>query len=176
MRLASLLPLALLSVAAACADAPSGPLTPADARLAKGAGGGGSPHFLYVDYTVASGDPDLELSFKQAGLGSFQSIAYSLTADFSGSVQCYNRAGNEPQGDPHDYDVTGLNASGNFPVRNGSVTGQLVLEAPAMPDLCRKPHYPVLLSATWSSIVFTWGDGNAGPTPGTLSAGQSASY
>ena len=173
--------LATLALAlAACADAP-GTLAPApgDAPTAK-ADGGGNPHFLRAVYTVPTSGQhagDLVFDFKQAGLGSFATADYVLTADYRAEVQCYNKAGNEPQGDPHDYTVQDLASSETFDVRNGSVTGQIVLAAPDVPDGCRKPHYPVVVSSEFTNIALQApGDEDPVPPGGTLSSGESYAY
>jgi hypothetical protein len=179
MRRALFLPAAALALAA-CADSATAPRGPAaGASLAKG-GGGGNPHFLFANYSVPTSGAnagDLVFDFKQAGLGSFATADYTLTADYEAEVQCFNKAGNQPQGNPHHYTVENLSTSASFPVRNGSVTGQIVLDAPETPDLCRKPHHPVVLSASFTNISLEApGDEDPVPPGGTLASGQSYSY
>ena len=180
MPYARLAPLASLLAAllAACADAPNGPAL-GGPLTAKGSGGG-NPHFLTAVYSVPTAGAnagDLVFDFKQAGLGSFATADYLLTADYQAEIQCFNKAGNEPQGDPHDYTVEDLASSETFDVRNGSVTGQIVLAAPDVPDLCRKPHHPVVLSSGFTNITLAAPvDEDPVPPGGTLSSGQSYSY
>ena len=180
MRTAPFALLASLAVLTACADGPGGTApTPSGPAAAKGADGG-NPHFLHAVYSVPTSGPDagdLVFDFKQAGLGSFTTADYLLTADYHAEVQCYNKAGNEPQGDPHDYSVENLASSKEFDVRNGSVTGQIVLAAPAIRDECRKPHYPVVLSSGFTNIALEApGDEDPVPPGGTLASGQSYTY
>jgi hypothetical protein len=164
---------------AACADSATAPSRPAaGASLAKS--GGGNPHFLFADYSVPTSGAnagDLVFDFKQAGLGSFATADYTLTADYEAEVQCFNKAGNQPQGNPHHYTVENLSTSESFPVRNGAVTGQIVLAAPAIPDFCRKPHYPVVLSSSFTNISLDApGDEDPVPPGGTLASGESYSF
>ena len=176
MKRFALLPLVIAGLVA-CSDGVSDP-TSTTPRF-RSHHDGGNPHFLSAVYSVpASGQNagDLVFSFKQAGLGSFATAAYALSADYQAVVQCYNRANNEPQGSPHSYTVEGLGTSESFPVRNGSVSGQIVLDAPDVPDTCRKPHYPVVESASWSNISLE-APGDEDPAPsGSLSSGESFTY
>lgn len=159
---------AALVLTSACADTAGGPTATSPALAKGGADGGGNPHFIYADFS-ASGfagtkskapSASLTVDWKEAGLSNlgFDDLTYVLTASFSGAIQCYNPANNQPQGSPHAYPATDLSESGTFPVRNGSVTGSLSLIA-LIADQCRKPMYPVLVSGTFTDIVLTSGSG-----------------
>src|SRR5262245_1899219 len=86
-----------------------------------------SPHFLFANNSINTSTGALNTSFKEAGLGTgTTSVAITLTADATATYQCYNKAGNKPQGVPKSVGPTGVSGSGDFPVRHGQTTGTLV--------------------------------------------------
>jgi hypothetical protein len=86
-----------------------------------------SPHFLFADNSIDSSTGALNTAFKEAGLGTgATSVAITLTADATATYQCYNKAGNKPQGVPKTFGPSGVSGSGDFPVRHGQTTGTLV--------------------------------------------------
>src|SRR5436190_8858074 len=86
-----------------------------------------SPHFLYANNSIDTSTGALNTSFKEAGLGTgTTSVGITLTADATATYQCYNKAGNKPQGVPKTSGPSGVSGSGTFPVRNGQTTGTLV--------------------------------------------------
>jgi hypothetical protein len=86
-----------------------------------------SPHFLFANNSIDTSTGALNTSFKEAGLGTgTTSVGITLTADATATYQCYNKAGNKPQGVPKTSGPSGVSGSGNFPVRNGQTTGTLV--------------------------------------------------
>jgi hypothetical protein len=86
-----------------------------------------SPHFLFADNSISTSTGALNTSFKEVGLGTgTTSVGITLTADATATYQCYNKAGNKPQGVPKTFGPSGVSGSGNFPVRNGQTTGTLM--------------------------------------------------
>jgi hypothetical protein len=86
-----------------------------------------SPHFLFATNSIDTSTGALNTAFKEAGLGTgTTSVAITLTADATATYQCYNKAGNKPQGVPKSVGPTGVSGSGDFPVRHGQTTGTLV--------------------------------------------------
>ena len=86
-----------------------------------------SPHFLFADNSISSSTGALNTMFKEAGLGTgTTSVGITLTADATATYQCYNKAGNKPQGVPKTFGPSGVSGSADFPVRNGQTTGTLV--------------------------------------------------
>src|SRR5262252_7641031 len=85
-----------------------------------------SPHFLFANNSINTSTGALNTSFKEAGLGTgTTSVGITVTADATATYQCYNKAGNKPQGVPKTFGPTGVSGSGNFPVRHGNTTGTL---------------------------------------------------
>jgi hypothetical protein len=86
-----------------------------------------SPHFLFANNSIDTSTGALNTAFKEAGLGTgTTSVGITLTADATATYQCYNKAGNKPQGVPKTFGPSGVSGSANFPVRNGQTTGTLV--------------------------------------------------
>jgi hypothetical protein len=86
-----------------------------------------SPHFLFANNSIDSSTGALNTAFKEVGLGTgTTSVGITLTADATATYQCYNKAGNKPQGVPKTFGPSGVSGSANFPVRNGQTTGTAV--------------------------------------------------
>ena len=82
-----------------------------------------SPHFLFATNSIDSTGA-LNTAFKEVGLGTgTTSVGITLTADATATYQCYNKAGNKPQGVPKTSGPSGVSGSADFPVRNGQTTG-----------------------------------------------------
>ena len=83
-----------------------------------------SPHFLFATNSIDTSTGALNTSFKEVGLGTgATSVGITLTADATATYQCYNKAGNKPQGVPKSFGPSGVSGSANFPVRHGQTTG-----------------------------------------------------
>src|SRR6266487_193387 len=86
-----------------------------------------SPHFLFANNSIDASTGALNTAFKEVGLGTgTTSVGITLTADATATYQCYNKAGNKPQGVPKTFGPSGVSGSANFPVRHGQTTGTLV--------------------------------------------------
>lgn len=86
-----------------------------------------SPHFLFATNSINTSTGALNTAFKEVGLGTgTTSVGITVTADATATYQCYNKAGNKPQGVPKTFGPSGVSGSANFPVRNGQTTGTAV--------------------------------------------------
>jgi hypothetical protein len=86
-----------------------------------------SPHYIRGPDATVSGN-SLTVSWKAAGLGNTtESVDFALTGTANVTSQCFTRSGNPVQGVPKSEQVD-VNVTGEFPVRNGSVTGSLTVE------------------------------------------------
>src|SRR5262249_58338788 len=86
-----------------------------------------SPHFLSATNSINTKTGALNTSFKEVGLGTgTTSVGITVTADATATYQCYNKAGNKPQGVPKTFGPSGASGSANFPVRNAQTTGTAV--------------------------------------------------
>ena len=84
-------------------------------------------HFQFANNSIDTSTGALNTSFKEVGLGTgTTSVGITVTADATATYQCYNKAGNKPQGVPKTFGPSGVSGSGTFPVRNGQTTGTLV--------------------------------------------------
>jgi hypothetical protein len=189
MRSAQLIPVAVLAFAVACTENASNPTETAPPQFGQG-GTPGSPSYKSSDFSVAAlPSGTLSHSWRQTGLGSFTTVPYLLSAQFTATAHCENGGGNTVNGAP--FQISGSATTGPVPQtpRNGVVNG--FLELAVGPVDCQPPggnkHAAVIDAVTWSEITFCWGAAGSstadlqGPTPGgtgvntILAAGQSAS-
>lgn len=88
-----------------------------------------NPHFVRATGTL-NADGEYVASFKEAGLGTNQTINYLLSAG-SGTqftYQCYTRSNNTPNGAPNNVFPSNLQTGGTFNSgKNGQVTASLTL-------------------------------------------------
>jgi hypothetical protein len=85
-----------------------------------------SPHYIKGP-TVSVSDNSLSVTWKAVGLGNtVNSVEFTLTGTANVSSQCYTKTGNPVNGVPKQETVD-IDTSGNFPVRNGSVTGNITV-------------------------------------------------
>jgi hypothetical protein len=131
-----------------------------------------SPHFLFADNSIDSNTGALVTSFKDAGLGTgTDSIAITLTANGSATYQCFNKAGNKPQGVPKSAGPTAVVGSGNFPVRHGQTTGTVSAGPVASPISCPSGQRLFLESVTYTDTFVSDATGNTfHATPDPISA------
>jgi len=133
-----------------------------------------SPHFISADNSIDTSTGALVTSFKDAGLGTgTSSIAITLKADASATYQCYNKAGNKPQGVPKSFGPTALATPPTpFPVRHGQTTGSLSL-GPLGPGTFSCPSGQILFldGVSYSNTFVTDAFGNSiHATPDPISA------
>lgn len=119
---------------------------------------GTGAHFLYAASAVdAAGD--LVINFKEAGLGNIdESVPIRVTGDATATYQWYNHGGNKPQGEPFSVHLT-IDVTQTFPVRNGEVTGTIIISPPPAPsDFLTHPHadnWVAEFTASYTNIALT---------------------
>jgi len=133
-----------------------------------------SPHFISATNSIDTRTGALVTSFKDAGLGTgTTSINITLSAQASATYQCYNKAGNKPQGVPKSFGPTALATPPTpFPVRHGATTASLSL-GPLGPGNFSCPSGQILFldAVTYSDTVVADATGNsADATPDPISA------
>jgi hypothetical protein len=132
-----------------------------------------SPHFLFANNSIDTSTGALNTSFKEVGLGTgTTSVGITLTADATATYQCYNKAGNKPQGVPKTSGPTGVSGSATFPVRNGQTTGT-VSAGPLGPGTFSCPSGQLLFldAVSYSNTFVTDQFGNSiHATPDPISA------
>lgn len=94
---------------------------------------GTGAHFLYATSSIDAGGA-LVINFKEAGLGNIdESVPIHVSGTASAAYQWYNHGGNKPMGQPFSASEV-IDVTQSFPVRNGEVTGTIVIQPPAAPD------------------------------------------
>jgi len=133
-----------------------------------------SPHFVFANNSINAQTGALVTSFKDAGLGTgTSSINITLSAQASATYQCYNKAGNKPEGVPKSFGPTALATPPTpFPVRHGQTTASLSL-GPLGPGNFSCPSGQILFldGVTYSDTIVADATGNsadAQPDPITL--------
>jgi len=101
---------------------------------------------------------DLLVSFVEAGLGN-ANVNYTLTGNVTATYFCRTNSGNIPNAEnKHTVNAT-PSTNGSFEPKNGKVTADLRLLAPAAPvsepPTCGKGQSLDLQSITWSNVVLT---------------------
>lgn len=130
-----------------------------------------SPHFLFGGAALSGAD--LQVNFKEAGLGDNQLITYVASATSSATYACVNNGGNHPQAANKTF-VSGLvSTSGQFSSgQNGNVFGSLLLQ-PIGPGnfACPAGQTLELVQISYSNIqVKDTTNGVSESVPGTFSA------
>ncbi len=153
-----------------------GPLAAALAAivLVAGPAAADSPHFIFANNSIDTSTGALVTSFKDAGLGTgTTSIAITLSATASATYQCYNKAGNKPEGVPKSFGPTALATPPTpFPVSHGQTTASLSL-GPLGPGTFSCPSGQILFldGVTYSNTIVADATGNsADATPDPISA------
>ncbi len=152
-----------------------GPLAAALAALVLVAGpaAADSPHYLFATNSIDTSTGALNTAFKEAGLGTgTTSVNETLTANATATYQCYNKAGNKPEGVPKSSGPTGVSASLAFPVSHGQTTGTLVA-GPLGPGTfsCPSGQIRFLDEVSYSDTFVTDAFGNSiHATPDPISA------
>lgn len=128
-----------------------------------------SPHFLSATASVSSSTGQLQVSFKEAGLGTTvttEKITLSV-ATATATYQCFNNGGNHPKAGNKETVSSSLTVSGNFPVRNGQTTGTITAGPPGPGGFaCPSGQNLFLVSVSYSGMLLTGLQGDSvDPTP-----------
>ncbi len=131
-----------------------------------------SPHFISASASVASSGV-LTATFKEAGLGTTvatESITLSV-ATATSEYFCINGGGKHPSATNKQTASSSLQASGNFPVRNGQTTGSLSV-GPVGPQgfSCPNGQTLTLISVSYTGVQLTGLAGDTANISGTFSA------
>lgn len=110
--------------------------------------------------TIASADVTqafLNVSFREAGLGSNDGTLVRVTADASAVYACINKGGRNPKAANKQTVTSPVSAEDTFTSdKNGSISGTLTAAAPGPGDFtCSSGQTLVLASVTFSDIVLT---------------------
>lgn len=118
-----------------------------------------NPHFIFVKSSLQE-DGDLDVAFKEAGLGDNLNINYLAEADVTTICQCVNNSGNCPQASnkvtstSHEAQPATFNSG-----KNGQINQTITLHAPPCPPsdppTCGNGQVLKLASITWNNIQLT---------------------
>jgi hypothetical protein len=134
-----------------------------------------SPHFLFANSSISASTGALNVSFKEAGLGTTvptEQVTLTVNAA-TADYQCFNNGGNHAKAGNKETVSTSLTTTGTFPVRNGQTTGTISAGPPSQGDFaCPSGQSLFLQSDTYSGITVTGSAGNSlGATPDPISSG-----
>jgi hypothetical protein len=117
---------------------------------------------------------DVTVSFKASGLGNTTGLAnvvLSVDPTSDASFRCRNSGGNCPEA-ANKSQLQDTQVEGQFPIRNGSVTGSITFPSPEAADFCPGGQQEVLVGVTYVNITITLPDFGISQSFGTLSAGD----
>ena len=118
-----------------------------------------SPHFVGAVTATLVGN-DVQVCWKEAGLGDNQNISYEASAFVTATFHCVNGGGNCPNA-ANKVTISGpVTATGTFASgKNGQITACLTLEAPDPPDpgefSCPGGQTLTLSEISFSNITIT---------------------
>jgi hypothetical protein len=131
-----------------------------------------SPHYLRAEASLDS-EACYSVRLKEAGLGNsgFSEIQYDLTCNGSFTVACFNRGGNQVQGQPKNGTGTATEST-ILQIRNGQTNGTVMLCPAAfeLPDPgCTGNQREILLAASYAQCSLDDNLGTASPALPNLS-------
>jgi hypothetical protein len=131
-----------------------------------------SPHFISANASLSGAN--LDVSFKEAGLGNNALITYNATANATATYVCVNGGGKNPSASNKETVSGPVSATGTFSSgKNGSISQTLTLSPPSAGSFsCPSGQKLELASASYTDVAIT--DTTNGVTesiPGTFSTG-----
>lgn len=116
-----------------------------------------SPHFVRASATGPNAAGQLVVSFKEAGLGDNQLIAYVASADATATYACINGGGRHPQATNKETVAGPVTASGTFTSgKNGSISQSLTLNPPGPGSFtCPSGQRLVLADVSYTNVAIT---------------------
>jgi hypothetical protein len=132
-----------------------------------------SPHFVGRVTATLLANNDVQVCFKEAGLGSNVLIEYEATADATATFVCVNNGGECPNA-ANKRAVSGpVTGTGEFSSgKNGSIDRCIIIPGPDVPDFCPGGQTETLDLISYASITITDTTNNVSElaTPSSLSA------
>jgi hypothetical protein len=136
-----------------------------------------NPHFIFVRASLQN-DGDLDVSFKEAGLGTNQLINYLAEADATVTCTCVTHSGKCPNAANKETFTVAVDQPASFSSgKNGQVNQTITIEVPECPasdpPTCGNGQEFRLSAITWENIQLTDQTTPVGPVdavPSSLSA------
>jgi len=116
------------------------------------AGKGGDPQFLRAP-SASLGSPKVIVRWTEVGLGNTDTVAYIASATAAARYQCINRGNNCPAASNKEDVLTDLSVSGTFAVKNGRITGTLIIPAPPATLVCPGNQVAGVVSVVFTNIT-----------------------
>src|SRR5438093_4754855 len=115
-----------------------------------------SPHFVGTVTATLQSNNDVQVCFKESGLGSNVKITYEATASATATFVCVNHGGECPNA-ANKQTVSGpATGMGTFSSgKNGTISKCITIEALAAPDFCPGGQTETLDSISYASITIT---------------------
>jgi hypothetical protein len=128
-----------------------------------------NPHFIFVRASIQQ-NGDLDVKFKEAGLGTNQNIDYLAEADVTATCNCVTHSGKCPSASNKVTEESHVAEPATFNSgKNGQVNATITLSAPECPPsdppTCGNGQELRLSAITWENIQVTDLTTPVGPEP-----------
>jgi hypothetical protein len=141
------------------------------AAIATGSAVATSPHFINATGTL-NGDGSLTVNFKEAGLGTNQSITYVLSGQGTAVYVCVNHGGGNPSASNKTAVAGPVSTTGTFNSgKNGQVTASLTVKPPFQDIGCPNGQDQELASVSYTDVTLTDTTNNVSISIGDFSSG-----
>jgi hypothetical protein len=116
-----------------------------------------SPHFIKASASFSGNSANLDVSWKEAGLGNNQLITYVASANASATYACINGGGNHPKAANKETVNGPVTASGQFSSgKNGQIEGTLTISPPSAGSFsCPSGQNLVIAKVAYSNVAIT---------------------
>jgi hypothetical protein len=113
-----------------------------------------SPHFISASASFQGTGPNLNVSFKESGLGNNALITYVASADGTAVYACINGGGNHPKASNKETVNGPVSATGTFSSgKNGTISQTLTLSPPSAGDFtCPSGQKLVLAFVSYTNV------------------------
>jgi hypothetical protein len=131
-----------------------------------------SPHFISASASFQGTGPNLNVSFKESGLGNNALITYVASADGTAVYACINGGGNHPKASNKETVNGPVSATGTFSSgKNGTISQTLTLSPPSAGDFtCPSGQKLVLAFVSYTNVsIADTTNGVTESIPGTFS-------
>jgi hypothetical protein len=133
-----------------------------------------NPHFIFVRSALQA-DGDVDVSFKEAGLGDNQLINYLAEADATVTCNCVTNSGQCPNASNKVTFTVAVDQPASFSSgKNGQVNQTITIAAPGCPlsdpPTCGAGQQFVLSAISWEDIQITDLTTPVGPEPAVPSS------
>ncbi|WP_034672101.1 hypothetical protein [Ectobacillus panaciterrae] len=129
------------------------------------------PHFIKASASFDGNTPNLNVTFKESGLGNNVSITYVASADATATFQCFNNGGKHPKAANKETVSGPVSAMGTFSSgKNGTISQTLTLFPPGPGSFtCPSGQTLILTDVTYTNVkILDITNGISKNIPGTF--------